>query len=759
MVDTQSFRLIGNLDIENITLGNVNGQNVVYWEDIQQVFPGVKYVKNDKVVVPMMRDSHQISWIEVKKNSYGHTTQEFVKQVLKDAQEIKDRLILIQSKTEAILTQNYELLEYTIPRLFIVLPETSTSWDPATMLRTKFRLHFICECGEHTRASGSNIPHHLHLANHEGYVVNKPTEFFEKYGPFLMLMLEMIKLGAGMAGHVVPALANLKVVDAVDFAESSVNSVTSKIIQGVDYSLVYLEESRGLIKKSNGVDVGGDARTLPDDLSSYLTDVEGLEGVELRQLGSYLEANNSDNLLGNLYRMTTKDGQVKWVCHHHYRAGYAEAHTQKLRDVVRLAGGVFDEHLGSVKVTLKSSFAAAEFYEAINKAKVGVYDLDITFYWDCSKTDLEAFEKALQMSSVSILRLDLQWFQASIASKLFSTSTRYEILVRIIEHTNMKMIHIVLSKDFMKLSSLQPKRSSHLPKASFEIKPRSIQASEFRIFANSLKTNTTLTTLDLRGNSIGNEGALALSEALKTNTTLTTLNLWMNSIGKEGALALSETLKTNTTLTTLDLEGNSIGNQGALALSKALKTNTTLTTLNLAGNSIGKEGALELLEALKTNTTLTTLNVRDNSIGKEGALALLETLETNTTLANLDLQSNLIENEGALALSEALKTNTTLTTLNLLNNLIGKEGALALSDAVKTNITLTTLDLEGNSIGNEGALALSKALKTNTALTTLKLYRNSIGKEGALALSEALKTNTTSSLDLQLDWKRLSSID
>ncbi|KAI8597523.1 hypothetical protein EDD21DRAFT_446956 [Dissophora ornata] len=422
MVEAQSFRLIGKSDIEKLPLCNVNGENIIYWEDIQQVFPGVKHVKNGEFTVSMMRDSHQVRIVPncikhcpnvvlevvlstaVQLGNQGHMALEIAKQVLKDEQDIKDRLILIQSKTEAILTQNYELLECTIPRLFIVLPETSTSRDPTMMLRTKFRLHFICECGEHTEASGSKIPHHIHLSNHEGYVVNKPTEFFEKYGPFLMLMLEMIKLGTSIAGHVVPALANLKVVDALDFAESSINSVTSKIIQGVDYSLAYLEESRSLIKKSSSIDVGGDAGgdagALPSDLGSYLSGVEELEGMELCQLGSYLETNNSDNLMGNLYRMTTKDGHVKWVCRHHYRAGYQEAHTQKLRALVKLAGGVFDEQLGRIKVTLKSSFAAAEFYDAISKAKAGIYELDVTFGWDCSKTDLEAFEKALKMSSI-----------------------------------------------------------------------------------------------------------------------------------------------------------------------------------------------------------------------------------------------------------------------------------------------------------------------------------------------------------------------
>ncbi|KAI8602769.1 hypothetical protein EDD21DRAFT_413670 [Dissophora ornata] len=506
MEDTQSFRLTGESDIEKIRLVNINGQNIVYWDEIQDVFPGVKYVNNGEVTVAKMRDSdenrikpHRIEHcpnvvLEVVLSSMstpnprfegtvlhkldglhdqGDMTQRIAQDVWELSKQMNDRLILIQSKTEAILTQNYELLEYTIPRLFIVLPEKSTSWDPQTMLRTKFRLHFICECGEHTKASGSKMPHHLHLANHEGYVVNKPTEFFKKYGPFLTLMLEMIKVGTSIAGHVVPALASLKVVDILDSAQSTIDSVTSKVIEGVDYSLKYLEASRALIQKSDGIDVDGNTRMSQQDLDTYLAGVEGLEGVDLRQLGSYLLANSSDNLLGNLYRMTTKDGHVKWVCRHHYRAGYQETHTQKLRDVVNLAGGAFDEQLGSIKVTLWSSFAATEFYEAIRKAKAGVYDLDITFGRDCTRSDLEAFEKALKMSSVSILRLDLERFQASIASKLFSTSTRYEILVR----------------------------------------------------------------------------ALALSEALKTNNPLTSLHLSRNSIGKEGAVALSEALKTNTTLT------------------------------------------------------------------------------------------------------------------------------------------------------------------------------------------------------------------
>ncbi|KAG0041945.1 hypothetical protein BGZ89_007147, partial [Linnemannia elongata] len=60
MEDTQSFRLIGNKDIEDIPCDHVAGQYIVYWEDIEQVFPGVKHVKNGKVTVTMMRDPNRL---------------------------------------------------------------------------------------------------------------------------------------------------------------------------------------------------------------------------------------------------------------------------------------------------------------------------------------------------------------------------------------------------------------------------------------------------------------------------------------------------------------------------------------------------------------------------------------------------------------------------------------------------------------------------------------------------------------------------
>jgi Leucine-rich repeat (LRR) protein len=233
-------------------------------------------------------------------------------------------------------------------------------------------------------------------------------------------------------------------------------------------------------------------------------------------------------------------------------------------------------------------------------------------------------------------------------------------------------------------------------------------------FLERIKMNdATLKRLDLNGNGLNAQDIQELVKALATNITLTTLNVGGNQIGDEGAIALSA----NTTLTTLSVEGNQIGDKGA----KAIAANTTLTTLNLESNEIGVEGA----KALSANTTLTTLKIGENKMGDEEAKALA----ANTTLSTLNVENNYIGDEGA----KALAANTTLTELEIGYNQIGAEGATALS----ANTTLTTLKLESNQIGDEGA----KALAANITLTTLDVGDNQMSKTWEDKLNDAIDQN------------------
>ncbi|KAF9108982.1 hypothetical protein BGX27_008170 [Mortierella sp. AM989] len=391
----------------------------------------------------------------------GHVLEQLAHQITAMQQQALDRLAIIQSKTEAILTQNFELLEYTIPRLFIVLPDTSTSLDLTAMVHTKFRLHFICECGEHTKANGSKIPHHLHLANHEGYVVNKPTEFFEKYGPFLILMLEMIKMGAEAAGHFVPALASLKLVDAIDYTQVAIGSVTSNVIEGVDYSLAYLEQRRAGFQGSENANSDGYTKPSHHDLTSYLAGVEGLEGLDLRRLGSFLVANNSDkdNLLGNLYRMTTKDGHVKWVCRDHYRESYQVSQTCNLREFVGTRGGIFDEQLGRIDMMVKSSSAADELYNAISKAR-GVLELKVTLNWRQNHADFEKLKVVVVNSNIRSVVIDLCHKVRHRSEVNFSGERRFDPIFAIMQHHNIQSFEMLNTpRDFFIRSSALSKKA------------------------------------------------------------------------------------------------------------------------------------------------------------------------------------------------------------------------------------------------------------------------------------------------------------
>jgi len=56
---TQSFRLTGQTDTEEIPCDCVDGDNIIYWEDIEQIYPRVKYIKNGSTAVKLLRDSEQ----------------------------------------------------------------------------------------------------------------------------------------------------------------------------------------------------------------------------------------------------------------------------------------------------------------------------------------------------------------------------------------------------------------------------------------------------------------------------------------------------------------------------------------------------------------------------------------------------------------------------------------------------------------------------------------------------------------------------
>ena len=81
-----------------------------------------------------------------------------------------------------------------------------------------------------------------------------------------------------------------------------------------------------------------------------------------------------------------------------------------------------------------------------------------------------------------------------------------------------------------------------------------------------------LKTLDLSRNTLGVEGGKAIAEGIKGNVAVTSLNLGDNDIGPTGAAAIAEALNSGSVaLKSLDVRYNSLGEEGKRVLRDAAK--------------------------------------------------------------------------------------------------------------------------------------------------------------------------------------------
>lgn len=121
-----------------------------------------------------------------------------------------------------------------------------------------------------------------------------------------------------------------------------------------------------------------------------------------------------------------------------------------------------------------------------------------------------------------------------------------------------------------------------------------------------------VTTLDMRGNDI--RSGIHLADMLSKTTSLKTLSLEWNFLGEDGIHVLAEALCSNTTLTQLDLRNNRIGPDGAASLARMLEINRTLMHLDLRWNAIESSGAAEILATLRSNTVVRECQVSGNEV-------------------------------------------------------------------------------------------------------------------------------------------------
>ena len=204
--------------------------------------------------------------------------------------------------------------------------------------------------------------------------------------------------------------------------------------------------------------------------------------------------------------------------------------------------------------------------------------------------------------------------------------------------------------------------------------------------------------------------------------SLTSLNLRSNNLGAEGAKALAEGVAVSTSLTSLNLKYNDLGDEGWCAVFDTLRDNpqNKIKEWDLARQGINPKIAKSLAAYVAVSPSLTDLSVADNNnLGPEGAQAIAEGVKASKSLKKLDMSnggghsSGDIKAEGTKYIADALRVSGSLTSINLCDNNISAEGAKAMCDALSANDSLTRLDVSFNMLdrGGNGVQLLRDAVR------------------------------------------------
>ncbi|CAK9004793.1 Leucine-rich repeat-containing protein 34 [Durusdinium trenchii] len=138
--------------------------------------------------------------------------------------------------------------------------------------------------------------------------------------------------------------------------------------------------------------------------------------------------------------------------------------------------------------------------------------------------------------------------------------------------------------------------------------------------AEVLKDHPSLERVSLAKHRIRCSGATVLADALNRNAVLWELNLRCNEISISGAQALAKLILSDVSgLRDLNLEGNRVADDGAIALGDALCHSHNLAHLNLENNSIHDAGLVALARGLAVNSSIKSVRLWNNAFGQKSS--------------------------------------------------------------------------------------------------------------------------------------------
>ncbi|KAG0254889.1 hypothetical protein BG011_005450 [Mortierella polycephala] len=297
----------------------------------------------------------------------------------------EDRPGDLYSRIQSVFGQTHELYENMPPRLFIVLPRKCRDGVK------RFRLFFLCECGAHVTGHHSKPEHTIHLVQHEGYDLDKHEAFFDKFGSYVLTMLEMVKYGFLAPGITVEPMAASRKLEELEVVRKILNLSNNTWETLVDETISFIHQ-----RQQAAVVDSVSVPTICDKTSTQRM----LQDADLKQLRSYLFISDKDRTLGGMYRIATSRGHGGWICMKHYRSIYPESTMERVGKVIGVSEVSLE--LGKIKVKLESGYEARKFYKELGSTE-DVLEMDISLAWHVGFHERNELASAMSAAQPIIL--------------------------------------------------------------------------------------------------------------------------------------------------------------------------------------------------------------------------------------------------------------------------------------------------------------------------------------------------------------------
>jgi Ran GTPase-activating protein (RanGAP) involved in mRNA processing and transport len=119
---------------------------------------------------------------------------------------------------------------------------------------------------------------------------------------------------------------------------------------------------------------------------------------------------------------------------------------------------------------------------------------------------------------------------------------------------------------------------------------------------------------------------------------------------------IMKALHVNSSLESLDLSENLIGDDGAKSIAEALKVNYSIGELSLLCNVIEDDGAYEISSALDVNKSLRILNMNENPLSSDGVSSIVDSFGDSHLHVEVDLDQ-IDQIEYSMQIGDMLETN------------------------------------------------------------------------------------------------------